>query len=122
MPGMGGSSFPPPSFSEPTFTAPTFETVYTCSGCGKRISQAESGGSKCPYCGISWGFKQEPDGTRTYNSAAVTNRAATVGFMVIVFVLLGGIVFVGLFIGIIVAVVKAATSSSPAPPQPQRYY
>ena len=125
--GMPGASMPgmtpsfPSSLPEPSFSTPTFETVYSCSGCGRKISQAESGGTSCPYCGITWGFKQDPYGNKTYNSAA-TSRAATVGVVVVIFVILGGIVFVALFVGIIVAVVKAASSSSRPPPQPQRYY
>lgn len=110
----------PPSIPEPTFSTPTFEQTYSCSGCGARISQAESSLTKCPRCGITWGYTQDRFGNKTMTGAG-TNMAR-VGIVIVIVVLLGGVVFIALFVGIIVAIVKAASASPARPPQPQRYY
>lgn len=121
IPGMNPPPSPTvtfPDLPEPTF--PTFERSYQCSGCNAKISEAESSLSKCPHCGTLWGFKQDQFGRKTMTSVG-SGRAATIGIVIVVFVILGMIVFVALFVGIIVAIVRAA-SAAPSPPQPQRYY
>ena len=117
FPGMGPASIP--AIPDPTFSTPTFEQIYSCSSCGARISQAEVSLSKCPHCGITWGYKLDQFGNKTMTSAG--GNLATVGIVIVIFVLLGVIVFIALFVGIIVAIVKA-TAAPARPPQPQRYY
>jgi hypothetical protein len=115
---MSPASIPP--IPEPTFSTPRFEQTYSCSGCGASISQAESSLTRCPHCGITWGYTQDRFGNKTMTGAG--GNMARAGIVIIIFVLLGGVVFVVLFVGIIVAIVKAASASPARPPQPQRYY
>ena len=55
---------------------------------------------------------------------AARGQFGTVGAVIVIFVLLGTVVFIALFVGIIVAIVKATSGSArPAQPMPQqRYY
>jgi hypothetical protein len=118
MTGMSPASIP--AIPDPTFSTPRFEQTYSCSGCGASISQAESSLTTCPHCGITWGYTQDRFGNKTMTGAG-TNMA-TVGIVIVIFVLLGGVVFIALFVGIIVAIVKAASAPPARQPQQQRYY
>ena len=42
-------------------------TTYTCSECNATVSAAAS---KCPSCGISFDYTENPDGTRTHHSSS----------------------------------------------------
>ena len=98
---------PSPSFAP----QPVFEQVFQCSGCKRQISQAQSTLDKCPYCGTYWVYKDDGSGRKQFNGVGsqVVSYAAGI-FVVIVVVVLGA---VGGFIGILVAIVRAA--SRPAP-------
>ena len=107
----------------PTLPSMQLEEGYQCSKCGARISKLEAGGTTCPHCHAIWGYKQDEFGNKTMTAAG--RGLSSVGIVIGIFVLLGMVVFFALFIGIIVAIVKAASAPS-RPPQPQpmqqRYY
>ena len=119
MPGMEPASTP----QSPSFPGVQVEEYFECSKCKAKLTKQEASGSTCPRCNTTWGFKQDEFGNKTMTSAG-RSQMSSVGAVIVIFVLLGLVVFVALFVGIIVAIVKAA--SAPArPPQPmpqQRYY
>ncbi|MGI8982238.1 MAG: hypothetical protein ACR2FY_23645 [Pirellulaceae bacterium] len=121
LPSLEPASIPP--ISSPTFPGMQMEEYYQCSKCNAKLSKLEAAGSSCPRCNATWGFKQDQFGRKTM-TAAGSGQMATVGVVIVIFVLVGMAVVIAVFIGIIVAIVKAA--SAPArPPQPmpqQRYY
>ena len=119
MPGMEPTSIP----QNPNFPGVQIEEYFECSKCKAKLTKLEASGSICPRCNTTWGFKQDEYGNKTMTSAG-RSQMSSVGAVIVIFVLLGLVVFIALFVGIIVAIVKAA--SAPArPPQPmpqQRYY
>ena len=119
MPGMEPASIPPVS----NFPSVQIEEYFECSKCKAKLTKLEASGSTCPRCNTTWGFKQDEFGNKTMTSAG-RSQMSSVGAVIVIFVLLGLVVFIALFVGIIVAIVKAA-SAPVRPPQPmpqQRYY
>jgi hypothetical protein len=112
-----------PSFENPSFPNIHMEEVYECSKCRVQLTKLEAAGSTCPRCNTTWGYKQDELGRKTM-TAAGRSQMGSAGAIIVVFVLLGLVVFFALFIGIIVAVVKAATAprSHQQPMPQQRYY
>jgi SLA1 homology domain 1, SHD1 len=106
-----------PTISNPAIPSTQVE-VYMCSKCQANLTKLEAMGSVCPRCNTVWGFKQDAFGNKTV-TAGGSGRFATVG-VVVIFVLLGMVVFITLFIVITVAIVKAGMSPTPQQ-QPQRY-
>ena len=131
MPGMGStpSSMPGrmdtasmPPIQGPNFSDTLIQEVFQCSKCKAQLTKAEASGSTCPRCNTTWGYKQDEFGNKTMTAAGRT-QLGSAGAVIVVFVLLGMVVFLALFVGIVVAVVKAATGSRPPQPMPQqRYY
>jgi len=121
MPSMEPASIPPlPSTNFPSMEV---EEYYQCSKCNARLSKLEVSGTSCPRCNTVWGFKQDAFGNKTMTTAG-RGQVGAAGTIILVFVLLGVVVFISLFIGIIVAIVKAASANAAPPPQPMptRYY
>lgn len=120
MPSMEPASIPP--LGPQNFPSIHMEEVYECSKCRAQLTKLEAAGSTCPRCNTTWGYKQDELGRKTMTAAGRTQMTSA-GGIIVVFVLLGLVVFFALFIGIIVAVVKAATATRSPPPIPQqRYY
>lgn len=121
MPSVDPASIPP--IPSPNF--PSIKEGYQCSKCNAILSELEAAGSSCPRCNATWGFKQDQFGRKTMTSAG-SGKMATVGVIIVIFVLVGMAVFIAVFIGIIVAIVKMASAPARPPhPQPmpqQRYY
>ena len=119
MPGMEPASIPPVS----NFPGVQIEEYFECSKCKAKLTKLEASGSTCPRCNTTWGFKQDEFGNKTMTSAG-RSQMSSVGAVIVIFVLLGLVVFIALFVGIIVAIVKAASAPvRPQQPVPQqRYY
>jgi DNA-directed RNA polymerase subunit RPC12/RpoP len=105
----------PSPFTSSLPSAP-IEQVYECSGCKRQISQEQAKGTKCPYCGIYWLYKENAGGGKTYHGVAgAFSGGRSAGAMVagviaaLVVVLL---IVAGGAIAIIAAIVKAAAKPS----------
>ena len=121
MPTMEPTSIPP--IHGPSFPGVQIEEYFECSQCKAKLTKAEASGSSCPRCQTTWGYKQDEFGNKTM-TAAGRSQISSVGAVIVIFVLLGTVVFIALFVGIIVAIVKAASAPTrPQQPMPQqRYY
>lgn len=131
--GYGGSGFAPSPESPPMdrtsmASSPSMqlEEYFQCSKCNAKLTRQESLGTSCPHCNATWGFKQDQFGNKTM-TAAGKGQISSIAAVIVIFVFLGVVVFIALFVGIIFAIVKATSSNAPRPVQPQhmpqqRYY
>ncbi len=122
MPGMETTSIP----SLPSHSGIQVEEYFECSKCKAKLTKLEASGTTCPRCSTTWGFKQDEFGNKQMTNVLGDQygKVGKMGAVIVIFVLLGTVVFIALFVGIIIAIVKA-TSGSARPPQQmpqQRYY
>lgn len=124
-PGFPSASIPSgmPSFST--------EGEYQCSGCKRRISQAESSRSTCPHCGTIWFTKAAGAGQASGFSGSseisdeISKKASRAVVVFVVVLVIGGLLalgVVGLIIFMIVKCLSAGDSGGQQVRPAQQYY
>lgn len=90
-------------------------TEYRCSNCNQVVPEDDSV-SKCPHCGISFQYKEDPNGvkTRLSGGGSITGNKALGKFLVLL--ALGAVFVIGTPIAFIVFLVKVLSSKPPPPP------